>query len=79
MLCWEKSSTFCAQSIDIDPEEGRNIFITAFEGRLESVFLHPVLKRKVSYRTAMKLDCYKLIKFILEDKEFVPFSLKEMK
>lgn len=60
-------------------EEGRNIFITAFEGRLESVFLHPVLKRKVSYRTAMKLDCYKLIKFILEDKEFVPFSLKEMK
>lgn len=20
MLCWEKSSTFCAQSIDIDPE-----------------------------------------------------------
>lgn len=60
-------------------EEGRNIFITAFEGRLESVFLHPVLKRKVSYRTAMKLDCYKLIKFILEDKEFIPFSLKEMK
>ena len=60
-------------------EEGRNIFITAFEGRLESVFLHPVLKRKVSYRTAMKLECYKLIKFILEDKEFVPFSLKEMK
>lgn len=60
-------------------EEGRNIFITVFEGRLESVFLHPVLKRKVSYRTAMKLDCYKLIKFILEDKEFVPFSLKEMK
>ncbi len=60
-------------------EEGRNIFITAFEGRWESVFLHPVLKRKVSYRTAMKLDCYKLIKFILEDKEFVPFSLKEMK
>ena len=46
---------------------------------MESVFLHPVLKRKVSYRTAMKLDCYKLIKFILEDKEFVPFSLKEMK
>ena len=57
----------------------QDIFITAFEGRLESVFLHPVLKRKVSYRTAMKLDCYKLIKFILEDKEFVPFSLKEMK
>jgi len=58
-------------------EEGRKIFIEAFENRLESVFLHPKLKRKVSYRTALKLDCYKLIKNILEGKEFVPFSLKE--
>jgi CRISPR-associated protein Cas1 len=58
-------------------EEGRKIFIQAFEERLESVFLHPGLKRKVSYRTAIKLDCYKLIKYIMEDKKFTPFSLKE--
>ncbi|WP_129600176.1 type I-B CRISPR-associated endonuclease Cas1b [Anaerophilus nitritogenes] len=58
-------------------EDGRKIFIKAFEERLESVFVHPRLKRKVSYRTAIKLDCYKLIKFIMENKEFVPFSLKE--
>ncbi len=58
-------------------EEGRKIFIEAFEGRMESVFMHSRLKRKVTYRTAIKLDCYKLIKFILEEKEFVPFSLKE--
>ena len=58
-------------------EEGRKIFISAFEERLETVFPHQKLNRKVTYRTAIKLDCYKLIKFILEDKEFVPFSLKE--
>lgn len=58
-------------------EEGRKIFIEAFENRMESVFMHSRLKRKVSYRTAIKLDCYKLIKHIMEDKEFVPFSLKE--
>lgn len=58
-------------------EEGRKIFIEAFEERMESVFSHPKLKRKVSYRTAIKLDCYKLIKYIMEDKEFEPFSLKE--
>lgn len=58
-------------------EEGRKIFIESFEARMESVFLHTKLKRKVSYRTAIKLDCYKLIKFIMEDKEFVPFRLKE--
>lgn len=57
-------------------EDGRKIFIEAFEERLESVFQHPLLKRKVSYRTAIKLDCYKLIKQIMEEREFVPFSLK---
>lgn len=58
-------------------EEGREIFIKAFEERLESVFNHEKLKRRVSYRTAIKLDCYKLIKYIMEDKTFIPFSLKE--
>lgn len=57
-------------------EDGRKIFVEAFEQRLESVFYHEKLKRKVSYRTAIKLDCYKLIKFILEGKEFIPFSEK---
>lgn len=57
--------------------EGRKIFIEAFEKRIESVFEHPRLKRKVSYKTAIKLDCYKLIKFIMEDKEFIPFNIKE--
>jgi CRISPR-associated protein Cas1 len=60
-------------------EEGRRIFIEAFEGRMESMFEHSGLKRKISYRTAIKLDCYKLIKFIMEDKQFSPFSLKEGK
>ena len=58
-------------------DDGRRIFIEAFESRIESVFLHEKLKRRVSYRTAIKLDCYKLIKFILEDRPFIPFSLKE--
>lgn len=44
---------------------------------MESVFSHPKLKRKISYRTAIKLDCYKLIKFIMEDNEFIPFRSKE--
>jgi len=58
-------------------DEGKKIFIEAFEERMESVFSHPKLKRKVSYRTAIKLDCYKLIKFIMEGSEFIPFKSKE--
>lgn len=59
-------------------ESGKNIFVGALEERFEKVFEHPKLKRKVSYRTAMKLDGYKLIKFIMEGKEFRPFSAKEL-
>lgn len=69
---FEKKVNYCILN-----EEGRNIFIQEFEERMETVFLHSNLKRKVSYRTAIKLDCYKLIKFLLEGKEFTPFSIKE--
>lgn len=58
-------------------ETGRNIFISAFEGRLESTFMHKIYKKKTTYRSAIKYDCYKLIKYILEGKSFAPFSLKE--
>lgn len=69
---FEKKLNYCLLN-----EKGRMVFITAFEERMESIFQHSKLKRRVSYRTAIKLDCYKLIKYILEEKEFVPFSLKE--
>lgn len=69
---FERKVNYCVLN-----ETGRNIFIEEFENRLESVFVHSKLNRKVSYRTAIKLDCYKLIKYLLEDKEFIPFSIKE--
>lgn len=59
-------------------ESGKKIFIQALEQRFENVFSHTKLNRKTSYRTAIKLDGYKLIKYIVEGKEFKPFSLKEM-
>lgn len=71
---FEKKVNYCLLN-----DVGRKIFVEAFEGRMESVFLNNKLNRKVTYRTALKLDCYKLIKYIMEDKEFIPFSLKEGK
>lgn len=58
-------------------EEGKKIFIAAFEERLNEKFKHSTLKRMVSYNNAIKLDGYKLIKFLLQKKHFKPFSLKE--
>lgn len=69
---FEKKVNYCLLN-----EEGRDIFVQAFEERLASVFDHSGLHRKTSYRNAIKLDCYKLIKYILEDKPFVPFNVGE--
>lgn len=55
-------------------EEGKKIFIDAFEERLNQTFLHGKLKRQVSYKQAIKLDGYKLIKYIVEKKEFRTFD-----
>lgn len=57
-------------------EKGKQIFIQAFEERLQTIFSHERLKRNVSYMTAIKYDGYKLIKFLMEGKEFVPFNIK---
>lgn len=69
---FEKKVNYCLLN-----ETGRDIFIQAFEERLESTFNHTKLHRQVSYRQAIKLDCYKLIKEILEDQTFTPFSIGE--
>lgn len=59
-------------------ESGRKIFLQSFEKRIESVFMHTTLKRKVSLQGAIKLDGYKLIKHITEGVDFIPFNM-EMK
>lgn len=69
---FEKSLNYCLLN-----EEGRKIFIQNYEERLSQTFMHPKLKRKITYKTAIKLDGYKLIKFINENVPFVPFSMKE--
>jgi CRISPR-associated protein Cas1 len=58
-------------------EEGKKIFIDAFETRINETFMHPKLKRKITYKHCLKLEGYKLIKYIVEGREFVPFKLKD--
>ena len=58
-------------------ESGKKIFIESFENRINESFMHPKLKRKTTYKSAIRYDAYKLIKYLVEDKEFRPFSLKD--
>lgn len=58
-------------------DEGKKIFISAFEDRINQTFMHSKLKRQVSYLHAIKLDGYKLIKNIVENKDFKPFNMED--
>lgn len=58
-------------------EEGKKIFIEAFEERINQTFMHSKLNRKITYKQAIRLDGYKLIKYIMEKKNFVPFNFEK--
>ena len=58
-------------------ESGKKIFIESFENRINESFMHPKLKRKTTYKSAIRYDAYKLIKYLVEGRDFQPFSLKD--
>lgn len=48
-------------------ENGKKIFMKAWEERLGETIMHRTLKKSVSYKSLVKLECYKLAKYILKD------------
>lgn len=58
-------------------EAGRKVFIDEFEDRINQTFEHKKLNRRISYKQAIRIDAYKLIKYIMEGKEFAPFDMEE--
>ncbi|HWP93514.1 MAG TPA: type I-B CRISPR-associated endonuclease Cas1b [Thermodesulfobacteriota bacterium] len=56
-------------------EKGRRTFTEQFDEKLKTTVKHPSLKRNVSYRQLIKLECYKLVKHILGEEEFKGFRM----
>lgn len=54
---------------------GKKIFVKAMEERLQETIQHRSLKRNVSYRHLIRLECYKLVKHLLEIEEYKPFKM----
>ncbi|NNU92986.1 type I-B CRISPR-associated endonuclease Cas1 [Geobacillus sp. NFOSA3] len=55
-------------------EEGKKKFIREWENKLATSVQHRQLKRKVSYRYFMRLECYKLIKHFIGDERYKPLK-----
>jgi len=49
--------------------------VAEFDKRMEQTIKHNTLKRQVSYQYLIRLECYKLIKHLLDEKEYVPFKM----
>lgn len=56
-------------------ESGKKAFVRAWEERLNETIRHRTLKKHVSYKHLVKLECYKLSKHILGMEEYRPFKI----
>lgn len=65
---FEKDVNFCYLS-----EKGRRIFLREYDERLKTTIKHRNLKRNVSYRRMIRLECYKLEKYITGIEEYKAF------
>ena len=55
-------------------ETGRKAFVRAWEDRLSETIKHRSLRRSVSYKHLVKLECYKLSKHLLDMEDYQPFK-----
>lgn len=56
-------------------ESGRKKFLKKFDKRLNKTIKHKTLKKNVSYKRLIRLDCYKLVKHILGETTYSGFKM----
>lgn len=56
-------------------EKARKKILQTFDERMKQTIKHRELNRSVSYRHLIRLECYKLIKNIIENKEYESFKM----
>jgi len=57
-------------------DSGKKKFIKVYEDHLNATIKSSKLKRNISYRTLIRHECYKVIKHILGEKEYMPFIME---
>ncbi len=54
--------------------KGKKVFVKEYNDKLDTTIMHRKLKRNVSYRRLIRLECYKLIKHISGAEEYESFK-----
>lgn len=56
-------------------ESGVKLFTRHWDERLGETIYHRTLRKKVSYRHLIKLECYKIVKHLIGDDTYQPFKI----
>ena len=56
-------------------KEASKIIVSELDQKLQTTIKHKELNKSVSYEYLMRLECYKLIKHLLGEKEYEPFKI----
>lgn len=56
-------------------KDASKLIVSELEDRLKTTIKHKDLGRNVSYQYLMRLECYKLIKHLLDEKPYEPFEI----
>jgi CRISPR-associated protein Cas1 len=67
---FDKNLNYCYLKPD-----ARKIVVKEFEDKMNTTIEHRKLNKKVSYRRLIRLECYKLIKHLLGESEYEPFTV----
>ena len=70
----EKSFTKDLNCLHLKKEASKTI-AAELDSRLQTTIKHKELNKNVSYEYLMKLECYKLIKHLIGEKEYEPFKI----
>lgn len=57
-------------------DDARRMIVSEWDNELKHTIFLDSLKRSVSYRQLLRLDCYKLVNFLLEDREYQPYRTR---
>jgi CRISPR-associated protein Cas1 len=57
-------------------EQGRKIFVSEYNKKLETTIRNQTLKRNISYQRLIRIECFKLVKHLLGEKAYKGFRSK---
>lgn len=57
-------------------DDARRMILGEWDNELKKTIYMDSLNRSVSYRQLLRLDCYKLINFLLENRDYQPYKTR---